>query len=65
MAVGPIHIASAWTAHKTSLQTVTPLLCVIKPLLSNGCFSGSIVLALRKYATIFNASSVLMPVFNV
>jgi hypothetical protein len=38
---------------ETQLQIATPLLRVTQPLHSNGCFSGSTVLALRKYVTIY------------
>jgi hypothetical protein len=44
-------IASARTAQKTPLLTVTSLLRVTKPLLNSGCFSGPTVLVLSKYAT--------------
>jgi hypothetical protein len=53
MAAGPRYIAAAQSTLKTPLPTVTPLLRVTRPLRSNGCFSGSTVLALSKYATIF------------
>jgi hypothetical protein len=53
-AVGGSHyIASARTAHKTRLPTVSPLLRITKALRNNDCFSGSTVLALSKYATVF------------
>jgi hypothetical protein len=45
MAAGPRYIASARTAQKTPLPTVTPLLRVTQPLSSNDCLSGSTVLA--------------------
>jgi hypothetical protein len=45
------YITLAQTAQRTLLPTVTPLLCVTQPLPSNGCFSGSTVHALSKYAT--------------
>jgi hypothetical protein len=51
MAAGP-KVSSARTAQKTPLPKVTPLFRVTQPLRSNGCFSGSTVLALSKYATI-------------
>jgi hypothetical protein len=38
MAAGPHYIASALTAQKTLLPTVTPLLLVTQPLSNNGCF---------------------------
>jgi hypothetical protein len=41
-------------AQKTPLSTVTPLLRVTQPLPSNGCFSGSTVLVLSKYVTVFS-----------
>jgi hypothetical protein len=52
MAAGPRYIASARTAEKTQLPKVTQLLRVMKLLPTNGCFSGSTVLALSKYAAI-------------
>jgi hypothetical protein len=52
MAAGPHYIGSAWTAQKTPLAAVTPLLCVTQHLPSNGSFSGSTVLALSKCATV-------------
>jgi hypothetical protein len=52
MGARPFYIASVRTAQTTPLPTVTPLLRVIQPLPSNGCFSGSTVLALSKYATV-------------
>jgi hypothetical protein len=52
MAAEPRYIASAQTAQETPLPTITPLLRVTQPLLSNGCFSGSTIFALCKYATI-------------
>jgi hypothetical protein len=36
--------------RETPFPTITPLLCVTQPLPNNSCFSGSTVLALRKYA---------------
>jgi hypothetical protein len=51
MTAGPRYIAPAQTAQKTPLPTVTPL-CVTQPLHSSGCFSGSTVLTLGKYATL-------------
>jgi hypothetical protein len=41
MAAGPLYIASARTAQKTPLLTVTPLFRVTQPLPSNDCFLGS------------------------
>jgi hypothetical protein len=52
MAAGPRYIASARTAQKTPLPTVTPFLRVTQPSPSNGCLSGSTVLALSKYDTL-------------
>jgi hypothetical protein len=53
MAAGGLRcIASARTAHKTSLPTFIPLLRVTQPLHSNGCYSGTTVLTLSKNATI-------------
>jgi hypothetical protein len=52
MTAGPRFMASAQTAQKTPITTVTPLLRVTQPLPSNGSFSGSTVLALNKYATV-------------
>jgi hypothetical protein len=52
MAAGPCYIASAQTAQKTPLPTAIPLLHVTQPLLINGCFSGSTILVLSKYARI-------------
>jgi hypothetical protein len=52
-AVDPRYIASTRTAQKNLLPSVTLLLRVTQPLPSNGCFSGSTVLNLRKYATIY------------
>jgi hypothetical protein len=50
MAADPLHINLTRTAQKTPLRTVTSLLRVKQPLPSNGCLSGSKILALRKYA---------------
>jgi hypothetical protein len=55
MAAGPSYMASARTVQKTPLQTFTPLLRVTQPLPSSDCFSGSTILALSKYATIFTS----------
>jgi hypothetical protein len=46
------NIALEWTAQKIPVPTVTPLLHVTQPLPSSDCFSGSIFLALSKYARI-------------
>jgi hypothetical protein len=43
--------------RKSPLPTFTPLLRVTQPLPSNGCFSGSTVLALTKYATLLSEST--------
>jgi hypothetical protein len=43
--------SSFFSAQKTPLPTVTPLLHVTQLLPSNGCFTGSTVLVLSKYAT--------------
>jgi hypothetical protein len=50
MAAGPHYISSTQTAQKTQLPTFIALLRVTQPLRSNGCFSGSTVLVLNKYA---------------
>jgi hypothetical protein len=60
MAAGPHYMASAWTAQKTLLPTVTPLLRVTHLLPINGCFSGSAVLVLSKYATVLILSRLLV-----
>jgi hypothetical protein len=52
MTAGPRYIATAQTAQKTHVPTVTPLFGVTLSLPSISCFSGSIVLALNKYTTI-------------
>jgi hypothetical protein len=52
MASGPPYIASVWTAQKTPLPTVTPLLHVTQSLSSSGYLFGSTILALSKYGTI-------------
>jgi hypothetical protein len=52
MTAGPRYIALARTEQKTLHPTVIPLLLVAQPLLNNGYFSGSTVLALSKYATV-------------
>jgi hypothetical protein len=49
----PRYIVLVRTAQTTLLLTVTPLLRVTQPLPSNSCFSGSTVLALSKYATLY------------
>jgi hypothetical protein len=46
-----LYIASAQTVQKTLHPTVIPLLRVAQLVPSNGCFSGSTVLAFSKYAT--------------
>jgi hypothetical protein len=38
MAAGVLYTASARTAQKTTIATVTPLLRVTQPLPNNGCF---------------------------
>jgi hypothetical protein len=60
MTAGPLYIASAQTAQKTPLPTVTPLLRVTQPLPNNGWF-WSTVLALSKYATIILLKFTLNP----
>jgi hypothetical protein len=52
LAAGPRYIASARTAQKTPLPTLTLLLRVTQPLPRNYCFSDSTVLVLSKYATL-------------
>jgi hypothetical protein len=52
MAAGPRYIICARTAQKTPSLTFTPLMSVTQQLSSNGCFSGSTVLALSRYTTI-------------
>jgi hypothetical protein len=52
MAAAPLYIASARTERKATLITVITLLRVTQPLHSNGCFSGSTILALSKCATV-------------
>jgi hypothetical protein len=64
MAADPPYTASARIAQKTSLPTVTLLLRVTQPLPSNGCFSGSTVLALSKYVTILCCYRILIAVIN-
>jgi hypothetical protein len=46
MAAGTHYIALGQTTQKTVVQTIAPLLHVTKPLPSNACFSGYMVLAL-------------------
>jgi hypothetical protein len=53
MAFDPRYITSTRTAQKTTLPTVTLLLRVTQPLPSNDCFSGSTILALSKYTTMW------------
>jgi hypothetical protein len=48
---GPRYIASAQTAQKTPLSTVTLVLRVTQPLPGNVCIPGSTVMVLSKYAT--------------
>jgi hypothetical protein len=55
MAAGPRYIASARIAQKTLLPTDAPLLRVTQPLPNNGRFSGSTILALSLYATIYSS----------
>jgi hypothetical protein len=52
MTAGPHDKASVLITQQTPLLTFTPLLPVIQLLPSNGCFSGSTILALSKYGII-------------
>jgi hypothetical protein len=57
MTSGSCYRASAWRAQITPLPAVTPMLRVAQPLLINGCFSRSAVLALSKYTTVLSVLS--------
>jgi hypothetical protein len=59
MVDGPRYTASAPTTQETPLPTVALLLRVTQPLAINGYFSCSTVLALRKYATLYEIENLL------
>jgi hypothetical protein len=54
MEAGPRYTDFARIGQKTPLPAVTSLLRVTQPSPSNGCFSGSTIIAFRNYVTIMN-----------
>jgi hypothetical protein len=64
MAAGVRYTALTETAHKTPAQIATPLLHATQLLPSNGCFSGSTVLALREYATVFSLKCLIYDIYS-
>jgi hypothetical protein len=52
----PKTLSRTWKAQRTPVPAVTPLLRVTQPSPSDGCFSGSTVLALSKYATVWQTA---------
>jgi hypothetical protein len=65
MAAGLRYIVSARTAQKSQLPTITPLLRVTQPLLSNGCFSGSTVLTRGRVCRLPESPSAVISLLSV